>query len=179
MKKLFLIYLFACIGVLQSLADDFSYTDENGVTWGCRITSEDDKTVTITSATNYGDVVVIPETVYKGTSDKYTVTTLSLSFDNNKTLEKVTLPKTVTSLGYGMFQGCISLKEILNTSQLQYIGGYTFLGCTNLTKIDLSSCVKIYNNTFQGCSNLGSSDKVRGIPTQISTIHDRKRTVCP
>ena len=25
----------------------------------------------------------------------------------------------------------------------------------------------------------GSSDKVRGIPTQISTIHDRKRTVCP
>ncbi|WP_176452214.1 hypothetical protein [Prevotella sp. 885] len=26
---------------------------------------------------------------------------------------------------------------------------------------------------------LGSSDKVRGIPTQISTIHDRKRTVCP
>ena len=28
-------------------------------------------------------------------------------------------------------------------------------------------------------SCLGSSDKVRGIPTQISTIHDRKRTVCP
>ena len=26
---------------------------------------------------------------------------------------------------------------------------------------------------------IGSSDKVRGIPTQISTIHDRKRTVCP
>ena len=26
---------------------------------------------------------------------------------------------------------------------------------------------------------MGSSDKVRGIPTQISTIHDRKRTVCP
>ena len=26
---------------------------------------------------------------------------------------------------------------------------------------------------------VGSSDKVRGIPTQISTIHDRKRTVCP
>ena len=31
-------------------------------------------------------------------------------------------------------------------------------------------------NTIQ---KIGSSDKVRGIPTQISTIHDRKRTVCP
>ena len=28
-------------------------------------------------------------------------------------------------------------------------------------------------------TDFGSSDKVRGIPTQISTIHDRKRTVCP
>ena len=33
---------------------------------------------------------------------------------------------------------------------------------------------------FSGkCKFIGSSDKVRGIPTQISTIHDRKRTVCP
>ena len=34
----------------------------------------------------------------------------------------------------------------------------------------------------RGCTlwaESGSSDKVRGIPTQISTIHDRKRTVCP
>ena len=37
----------------------------------------------------------------------------------------------------------------------------------------------IRNNTKDAVPLFGSSDKVRGIPTQISTIHDRKRTVCP
>ena len=162
MKKLFLFSLFVCIGVLQCLAETFDYTDENGVTWGCYITSVDDKTVTINSASNYGDEVVIPEMVYKGTSDKYTVTDLSLFFKDNKTLEKVTLPKTVnmlggfSSYGDGMFQNCISLKEVLNTSQLQLIGSYTFSGCTNLTEVDLSSCVYIQSQAFFRCSNLVS-----------------------
>ena len=162
MKKLFLFSLFVCIGVLQCLAETFDYTDENGVTWGCYITSVDDKTVTINSASNYGDEVVIPEMVYKGTSDKYTVTDLSLFFKDNKTLEKVTLPKTVnmlggfSSYGDGMFQNCISLKEVLNTSQLQLIGSYTFSGCTNLTEVDLSSCVYIQSKAFFRCSNLVS-----------------------
>ena len=161
MKKLFLLSLFVCIGILQCLADDFSYTDENGVTWGCYVTSEDNKTVTINSASNYGDVVVIPEKVYKGTSDEYTVTALGFSFTDNKTLESVTLPKTVTQLGAdswgnAMFQNCVSLKEVLNTSQLEGIGSYVFSGCSSLTKVDLSSCTYIDNYAFSGCSYLVS-----------------------
>ena len=33
MKKLFLISLLVCVGILQSLA--FDYTDKRGVTWCC------------------------------------------------------------------------------------------------------------------------------------------------
>lgn len=129
MKKLFLLSLFVCIGILQCLADNFSYTDDNGVTWGCSVTSEDNKTVRIYSASNYGDVVVIPEKVYKGTSDEYTVTDLGFTFKDDKTLESVTLPKTVTALNGSMFYDCSSLREVLNTSQLEGIGGYIFMFC--------------------------------------------------
>lgn len=165
MKKLFLLSLFVCIGILQCLADDFSYTDENGVTWGCYVTSEDNKTVTINSASNYGDVVVIPEKVYKGTSDEYTVTALGLSFEDNKTLESVTLPKTVTVLNGSFFYGCSSLREVLNTSQLEGIGSDVFRGCSSLTKVDLSSCTYIGNYAFYICSNLVSVGNLKNCTT--------------
>ena len=43
---------------------------------------------------------------------------------------------------------------------------------------DMMLCIADAVNEDKGVK-FGSSDKVRGIPTQISTIHDRKRTVCP
>ena len=163
MKKLFLFSLFVCIGVLQCLAqgllDSFTYTDENGVVWTCIASSENDKTATILSAYNYGDAVVIPETVFRGT-DKYTVThlgDLGSTFKDNKTLKKVTLPKTVTQIYIdGYFENCVNLKEVLNTSQLEKIGANFFKGCTNLEKIDMRSCTNIPRYAFFGCTNLKS-----------------------
>ncbi len=165
MKKLFLLSLFVCIGILQCLADDFSYTDDNGVTWGCYVTSEDNKTVTINYTLNSGDVVVIPEKVYKGTSDEYTVTALGFSFRDNKTLESVTLPKTVTVLNGSLFSGCSSLREVLNTSQLEGIGSDVFRGCSSLTKVDLSSCTYIGDYAFYICSNLVSVGNLKNCTT--------------
>ena len=92
MKKLFLISLFVCVGILQSLA--FDYTDERGVTWSCSETGWNEETQSYTSAhinsaSGYGDEVVIPEKVYDGTKE-YTVDYISFTFKDNKTLEKVT-----------------------------------------------------------------------------------------
>ena len=43
----------------------------------------------------------------------------------------------------------------------------------------LNKRTNTYKTEITNKGFIGSSDKVRGIPTQISTIHDRKRTVCP
>lgn len=80
MKKLFLISLFVCVGILQSLA--FDYTDERGVTWSCseayNYDTQSYTSAQINSASGYGDEVVIPEKVYDGTKE-YTVTSISFT----------------------------------------------------------------------------------------------------
>lgn len=131
MKKLFLISLLVCVSILQSLA--FDYTDERGVTWSCSETNWNEETQSytsayITSATGYGDEVVIPEKVYDGTKE-YTVTSIQFTFQNNKTLEKVIWPSTVTTIPGCMFQNCSSLKTVENIKKVTLIDGCAFDGC--------------------------------------------------
>ena len=157
MKKLFLISLLVSVGILQSLA--FDYTDERGVTWSCSETDYNEETQSytsayITSATGYGDEVVIPEKVYDGTKE-YTVVEIKFTFQDNKTLEKVTWPSTVTEIPYEMFQNCSSLKAVENTRNVTYIYGSAFQNCNNLIELDLGSC-KIADRAFYYCSKLQS-----------------------
>lgn len=76
MKRLLLLSVMFCIGVLQGFAQgtSFTYTDENGVNWECFLilgggntmsdgTYEDYSEVYIEGASNYGEEVTIPETV--------------------------------------------------------------------------------------------------------------------
>lgn len=144
--------LLVCVGILQSFADNFGYTDGSGMTWYC---SEIDSTsVYIYAPAVYQDEMVIPEKVYNGTKE-YTVTRLSFSFMDNKTLEKVTWPSTVTEIPFQMFSGCSSLKTVENITKVTLIDGCAFNGCNNLIELDLGSC-KIESDVFSGCSNLQS-----------------------
>lgn len=156
MKKLFLISLLVSVGILQSLA--FDYTDERGVTWSCsELYNSDTQSYTyaqINSASGYGDEVVIPEKVYDGTKE-YTVTSIGFTFQDNKTLEKVTWASTVTEIPYNMFQNCSNLKAVENTKKVTSISGYAFNGCNSLMALDLGSC-GIDDNAFYGCSKLQS-----------------------
>lgn len=157
MKKLFLISLLVCMGILQSLA--FDYTDERGVTWSCSETDYNEETQSytsayITSATGYGDEVVIPEKVYDGTKE-YTVVEIRFTFKGNKTLEKVTWPSTVTEIPYDMFYDCSNLKTVENIKKVTSIYSSAFYNCNNLIELDLGSC-KINSQAFYGCSKLQS-----------------------
>ena len=182
MKKLFLISLLVCIGILQSLA--FDYTDERGVTWSCSETDYNEETQSytsayITSATGYGDEVVIPEKVYDGTKE-YTVVEIRFTFQDNMTLEKVTWPSTVTEIPSVMFDNCSSLRTVENIRNVTSIDGSAFYNCTNLIELDLGSCkiatwafyncfslqsigesakcTSVDSYAFNGCSNLGKVD---------------------
>ena len=150
MKKLFLISLLVCVGILQSFA--FEYNDERGVTWSCD--PIDNTSVRISSASGYDYLVVIPEKVYCGT-EEYTVTEITFTFQDNKTLEKVTWPSTVTDIPDNMFQGCSNLKTVENIKKVTYIRNDAFNGCTDLTTLDLGLC-KIGWHAFDGCLHLQS-----------------------
>lgn len=164
MKRfLFLMVLF-CMGILSGFAQssEFTYTDDNGVTWGGRIEYEYDSEnyiytqnvkdvcITSTSCDSEEEVIVPSEISYD--SKKYTVTTLGSVFSDNKIVEKVTIPKTVTDLN-STFQNCSALNEVVNTSQLKTVY-YAFNNCSSLKSIDLSSCEILGSGSFGGCSQL-------------------------
>ena len=146
-----------CMGILSGFAqdDNFSYTDGNGVTWGGYVgydydTQKTEVSINTTSSNSEEQVVVPDEISYAG--EKYKVTRLGSVFSGNKILEKVTIPKTVTSLYY-TFQDCSALSEIVNTNQLKEVNG-AFSNCSSLKSIDLSSCEILGSGSFGGCSQL-------------------------
>ena len=75
--------------------------------------------------------VVLPEE-YKGKS--YAIAS---AFYYKKTLEKVVIPDSITSLPANVFYSCINLKEVVLPDSLTAIPDGAFYGCTSLTTITL------------------------------------------
>ena len=161
MKKLFLLSILMCTCLIQALA--YEWTDVNGVTWtfsqqGCWWYENNVNTYhnlwTITGAANYGDEVTDPETVYDGETP-YTVEAIgSYLFQNNLTLNSVTLPTTIEYIGSYAFQGCSALTTITGTANCECIQGDAFSGCSSLSSIDLTQCLYIASYAFRNCNNL-------------------------
>ena len=146
-----------CMGILSGFAQEnnFSYTDDNGVTWGGYVgydydSQKTEASINTTSSNSEEEVVVPDEISYEG--EKYKVTKLGSVFSGNKIIEKVTIPKTVTSLS-STFQDCSALIEVVNTSQLKTVS-YAFYNCSSLKSVDLSSCETLGWSSFGGCSQL-------------------------
>jgi hypothetical protein len=68
-------------------------------------------------------------------------------------ITSVTLPSTVTSLGYNCFRNCSNLTQI-NLQNVTSLGQYCFYYCTKLASIDLSNITSLGDYCFQSCSNL-------------------------
>lgn len=70
-------------------------------------------------------------------------------FLNNIYIEKLVIPKTVTTLGYRMCYGCTNLKEVNLPDNISVIPDYAFEKCTLLEKINIpQSLVQIRNDAF-------------------------------
>lgn len=161
MKKLFLLSILLCTCLIQALA--YEWTDTNGVTWTFSQQNygwyENNVYTyhylwTITGAANYGDEVTVPKTVYDGETP-YTVEAIGNNlFQNNLTLNSVTLPATIEYIGSNAFRGCSALTTITGTANCKGIDGYAFQGCSSLGSIDLTKCMSIGNRSFDGCNIL-------------------------
>lgn len=79
----------------------------------------------------------------------------SSTFYGCSSLEEITLPKNIDTIGGNMFTGCTSLKTISIPSNVGVICNSAFSDCTSLTEIIIPDSVKeIEAQAFRGCINL-------------------------
>ena len=79
------------------------------------------------------------------------------AFENCTSLTSITIPDSVTSIGYIAFSGCISLTSINIPDGVTSIYIHTFSGCTSLTSVTIPDSVTyIDGSAFEGCTSLES-----------------------
>ena len=112
--------------------------------------------------------IVIPATYQGKTVTKVIKPDFSALFSSEKPAAKViTLPDTITSLGYGAFAGCLSLESVTIPNSVTSIDNYAFDGCSSLESINIPSGVtSIGDGAFDGCSSLESVT----IPNSVTSI---------
>ena len=95
--------------------------------------------------------VYIPS-VYNG---KPVVNVIGYSFEENKTLESVTMGNNIKYIGSHAFADCINLKTVKVGSDVTEIGEYAFGWCKSLESVELpNSLTLIKDNAFWMCGAL-------------------------
>ncbi len=89
------------------------------------------------------------------------------AFGNCSGLTTITIPDSVTSIGYSAFGNCSGLTTITIPGSVTSIGEYAFYNCSSLTNITIPDNVtSIGDSTFEGCSSLTSVT----IPDSVTSI---------
>ncbi len=91
----------------------------------------------------------------------------SLAFSGCNNLSSVSIPNSVTTIGYQAFYGCNSLASVSIPNSVTSIGYHAFSGCSSLASASIpSSVTRIGYRAFQNCSSLTSVT----IPGSLTTI---------
>ncbi|MER1993772.1 MAG: leucine-rich repeat domain-containing protein [Eubacteriales bacterium] len=87
------------------------------------------------------------------------------AFEKLETLNKITLPSTLTRIGAHAFEGCIGLKEVaIKAKTMTEIGESAFKGCGELKAITVPEGVtEIADSTFAQCKKLEKADLPKGL----------------
>ena len=89
------------------------------------------------------------------------------AFAYSSSLKSITIPSSVTSIKMSAFRDCSSLKSITIPSSITSIGERAFLDCSSLTSVDIpNSVTRIEAGAFRGCSSLASIT----IPSSVTSI---------
>ena len=82
-------------------------------------------------------------------------------------MTSLTIPYSVTSIGYSAFRGCSGLTSLTLPSSVSEIGDDVFFGCSGLTSLTIpSSVTKIGEYAFGNCSGLTSFT----LPSSVTKI---------
>ena len=90
-------------------------------------------------------------------------------------LQSITIPNSVTSIGDGAFIGCFSLQSITIPNSVTSIGDRAFIGCEFLQSVTIpNSVTSIGNRAFEQCKSLQSVT----IPNSVKSIGDEVFSSC-
>ena len=90
-------------------------------------------------------------------------------------LQSVTIPNSVTSIGDKAFSGCISLQSVIIPNSVTSIGEEAFCGCKSLQSVTIPNLVtSIGDEAFSGCESLQSIT----IPNSVKSIGDEAFGCC-
>ena len=174
MKKFLTLSFLLCV-FLQTMA--YEWTDGNGVSWTFTVNGSK---ATITECSIHDGDVSIPSKVYLDEKE-YTVTSIGRVVFEHSSLTSVTIPKSVTSIGYDAFYSCEYLSKVYiydltawckisfynNASNPLINGGHLYLDNTEITNLVIPSGVKsISNYAFIGGTGLTSVT----IPKSVTSI---------
>ena len=113
------------------------------------------------------------------------ITTIGNSaFASHKGITRVSIPKTVTSIGQCMFEYATALTQCTfehpSNSNFIRMPHYMFAGCTSLIAMSLPDCIQyispekadsLYNSMFSGCTSLTALYLPRGLKTLKGDSH--------
>jgi len=86
------------------------------------------------------------------------------AFSRCQSLERISIPFTVTEISHAAFYKCSSLKEVVLNKGLEKIGKGAFDSCTSLESITIPSTVtEIDSDTFKDCQGLRVVELHEGI----------------
>lgn len=127
-----LLLILLLFSTSTALADKFVCT-VGGISYSVNTTN---KTASVVS--NYYGVysgnIIIPETIiYDNTT--YSVTSIGEDAFYKSGITSVTIPNSVTSIGYGAFSDCSGLTSVTIGNSVTSIGEIAFYGCSELTKL--------------------------------------------
>lgn len=113
--------------------------------------NDDGQTVTLVSRGNCDLKDVIVASVYDGMPVKAIADGALIDAE----FRTLTIPKSVTSIGYGAFKNCRELVAVSLPEGLKDIGSNAFEGCTALRTIELPSTLTLIpSGLFTNCENL-------------------------
>ncbi|MBR4322533.1 leucine-rich repeat protein [Treponema sp.] len=86
---------------------------------------------------------------------------------NGTKLTNLIIPNSVTTIGYGAFNGCKSLTSVTIPNSVTEIGWKVFIGCKSLISVEIpNSVTEIGRSAFHGCESLTSVT----IPMSVTSI---------
>lgn len=133
MKRILTFILLSLLAFGKIVAYDFKANDI------CYIINDDKTSVSVVKGDEndfYGGSIVIPSTVsYNGKT--YNVTMIRANAFESSYIASITLPSSIVDLGESAFMGCQNLTTVELNGGIKTIKDYTFADCISLKSIDI------------------------------------------
>ena len=165
-------------GIVSYKGYKYAYEVNGGNATITEFLGPDDSANPVDSASTVSYKIEIPEKIHEKFCD-YTVTGLGeYSFAANpynghqgnplcSNIRSVTIPQSVTSIGYSAFEGCTNLNPLTIKGPITSMGNYAFAGSTYLTSLTLYDDIQTIGNfAFVGSTSL----KTVTLPKNLTSI---------